>query len=182
MTRGDLGGFEEFLEKRLPALYRFALVLTDSPHDAEELVQEALTRTGAAWWRVRRKDDPEGYVRAAMVRIATNRWRRPRRELPVAEVPDRAGTDHGVERVVQDAGVASLLAGLPYRMRAVLALRYVDQLSDAQIAGVLGCTVGTVRSQASRALAKLRAVGQEDTDGRAAAADRGISAGEGHGS
>ncbi|WP_283137776.1 SigE family RNA polymerase sigma factor [Rhizohabitans arisaemae] len=158
MANTDLGGFEDFLVRRLPALYRFALTLTGNPHDAEELVQEALTRTGAAWWRVRRKDDPEGYVRTTMARIMVNRWRRPRRERLVAEVPEYAGADHEMERVVQDAGVASLLARLPPRMRVILALRYVEELGDTQIAEMLGCTTSTVRSQASRALAKLRTV------------------------
>jgi Sigma-70 region 2 len=65
--------------QRLTALYRYAMVLTGNRHDAEDLVQEALTRTGLRWGAVRRKDDPEGYVRTAMVRIMANRWRRPKR-------------------------------------------------------------------------------------------------------
>ena len=78
--------FEEFAAARLPALLGYARALTAGSgggRDAEDLVQEALARTGAAWWRVRRHDDPEGYVRRTMLRLAINRWRRPRREVSV---------------------------------------------------------------------------------------------------
>jgi RNA polymerase sigma-70 factor (sigma-E family) len=153
----DLVQFETFVVHRLPALYRYARTLTGSRHEAEDLVQEALTRTGVAWRRVRRKDDPEGYVRTTMIRIIANRWRRPYREYPVLELPDRPQADLDLERVTEDSAFHATLAGLPLRMRAVLVLRYVDQLSDPQIAGLMGCSVGTVRSQASRALSKLRA-------------------------
>jgi RNA polymerase sigma-70 factor (sigma-E family) len=153
----DLAQFQSFVAHRLPALYRYARTLTGSRHDAEDLVQEALTRTGVAWRRVRRKDDPEGYVRTAMIRIITNRWRRPYREYPMFQVPDQPKIDVDLERVTEDSAFHAALAGLPLRMRAVLVLRYVDQLSDPEIAALIGCTVGTVRSQASRALSKLRA-------------------------
>jgi RNA polymerase sigma-70 factor (sigma-E family) len=153
----DLGQFEQFVAYRLPALYRYACVLTGNRHDAEDLVQEALTRTGAGWWRVRRKEDPEGYVRMAMVRIAANRRRRWSREKLVPEPPDRPVEDAAVDGVIATAALEAVLAQLPRRMRAVLALRYLDQLSDAEIGQVLGCSPSTVRSQAARALAKLRA-------------------------
>ncbi|MEU5876290.1 SigE family RNA polymerase sigma factor [Spirillospora sp. NPDC047279] len=156
MTQPDLGPFEEFVEHRLPALYRYAYVLTGDRHDAEDLVQEALTRTGVSWRRVRRKDDPEGYVRTTMVRLMTDRWRRRDREELTAEPPDHPVSDPGLDRVTGDAGFAAALDGLGPRMRAVLVLRYVDQLSDAEIAQVLSCSPGTVRSQAARALARLR--------------------------
>jgi len=164
----QLGAFEEFVEHRLGALYRYAWVLTGNRHDAEDLVQEALTRTGASWWRVRRKDDPEGYVRTAMVRIMSNRWRRSGREELTPDPPDLGAPDPGFERVTADAGLSATLAGLPPRMRVVLALRYVEQLEDNEIASMLGCSPGTVRSQASRALAKLRiaaATAEEDSRG-----------------
>jgi RNA polymerase sigma-70 factor (sigma-E family) len=152
----DLGQFDQFLAYRLPALYRYACVLTGNRHDAEDLVQEALTRTGAGWWRVRRKDDPEGYVRMAMVRIAANRRRRWGREQLMADPPDRP-VDDAADGVIAAATIEAVLARLPRRMRAVLALRYLDQLSDEEIGQVLGCSPSTVRSQAARALAKLRA-------------------------
>jgi len=153
----ELGQFDEFVAYRLPALYRYACVLTGNRHDAEDLVQEALARTGAGWRRVRRKDDPEGYVRMAMARIAANSRRRRGREQLVAEPPERPVEGQPTELVIAVATIDAVLAGLPRRMRAVLTLRYVDQLSDAQIAEALGCTTSTVRSQAARALAKLRA-------------------------
>ncbi|WP_067830762.1 SigE family RNA polymerase sigma factor [Actinomadura kijaniata] len=157
MPQADLGAFEEFVEHRLAALFRYACVLTGDRHDAEDLVQEALARTGAAWWRVRRRHDPEGYVRTAMVRIWANRRRRRGREHLTADPPERPVEDAGLDRVTGDAAFDAALAGLPPRMRAVLVLRYLDQLPDAEIAAVLGCSAGTVRSQAARALAKLRA-------------------------
>lgn len=157
MPDPELVQFETFVAHRLPALYRYARTLTGSRHDAEDLVQEALTRTGVAWRRVRRKEDPEGYVRMTMIRIIANRWRRPYREFPVSDGPDRPQVDTDLERVAEDSAFHAALAGLPPRMRAVLVLRYVDQLTDAEIAGLIGCSVGTVRSQASRALSKLRA-------------------------
>lgn len=167
MPDTDLGRFDEFVAYRLPALYRYACVLTGNRHDAEDLVQEALTRTGAGWWRVRRKDDPEGYVRMAMARIAANRRRGWGRERLVAEPPDRPVDEPGVDWVIGAATIDAVLASLPRRMRAVLTLRYVDNLSDAQIAEVLGCATATVRSQAARALAKLRAAAdiEEDSHG-----------------
>lgn len=157
MPDGDLSQFDQFVTHRLPALYRYACVLTGNRHDAEDLVQEALTRTGAGWWRVRRKEDPEGYVRMAMARIAANRRRRWRREQLVPEPPDRPAEDAAEDDVIAAATIESVLAVLPRRMRAVLTLRYLDQLSDAEIGHVLGCSPSTVRSQAARALAKLRA-------------------------
>ncbi|MFC4112002.1 SigE family RNA polymerase sigma factor [Nonomuraea zeae] len=149
--------FESFAAQRLPALYRYALVLTQNRHDAEDLVQEALTRTGLRWHAIRRKDDPEGYVRTAMVRIMANRWRRPKREVFVASPPEPATADLGLERLLDDDGIRSRVAGLPPRMRAVLVLRYVEERSDEEIARLLGCSRGTVKSQASRGLARLRA-------------------------
>lgn len=148
--------FEAFVTARLPALLRYARTLT-TPQDAEDLVQEALTRTGLAWARVRRQDDPEGYVRTVMVRLLINRWRRPVREVSVASVPEASGEDAAFAGVESNLDLDRMFEALPRRMRAVLVLRYVDGLDDRAIARVLGCTAGTVRSQASRALDKLRA-------------------------
>lgn len=147
--------FEAFVRARLPALLRYARTLT-SPQDAEDLVQEALTRTGLAWWRVRRKDDPERYVRTVMVRLLINRWRRPVTELSVAVLPEVAGDDDGFAGVESALDLDRLFATLPPRMRAVLVLRYVDGLDDRAISLLLSCSEGTVRSQASRAVDKLR--------------------------
>ena len=153
---GERETFEWFLAARLPALHRYAFVLTGNPHDAEDLVQEALTRTGLAWSRLRNRDQPEAYVRRVMVRLMYNRWRRPTREVPTGDIPDSAKVDPALTRVDSDAALDSLLDGLPPRQRAVLVLRYVDGLSEAEIAAVLGCARGTVKSQAAKALATLR--------------------------
>ncbi|WP_246267480.1 SigE family RNA polymerase sigma factor [Nonomuraea typhae] len=161
----DTVTFESFVADRLGALFRYALVLTGDRHDAEDLVQEALTRTGLSWRRVRRKDDPEGYVRTAMLRIMANRWRRPLREVSVAAPPEPAREDQALELVLADAELHTRLATLPPRMRAVLVLRYVEERSEQEIATLLGCSRGTVKSQASRALAKLRAAMEREEAG-----------------
>jgi RNA polymerase sigma-70 factor (sigma-E family) len=150
------GSFEAFVAARLSALHRYAFVLTGDAHDAEDLVQEALARTGAGWSRVRNRDQPEAYVRTVMVRVMCNRWRRPRRERLTAEPPETGRLDPALSRVDDDAAVEALLRGLPPRQRAVLVLRYVEGLSEAEIADTLGCAPGTVKSQAAKALASLR--------------------------
>jgi RNA polymerase sigma-70 factor (sigma-E family) len=152
--------FEQFAAARLPALLGYARALTAGSaagRDAEDLVQEALARTGAAWWRVRRQDDPEAYVRRTMLRLTLNRWRRPHREVSVGEPPERGADDPGMRLVESDLAVDDLLRALPPRMRVVLVLRYVDGLADDVIADRLGISAGTVRSQAHRALAHVRA-------------------------
>jgi RNA polymerase sigma-70 factor (sigma-E family) len=160
----DDTAFAEFVRNRATSLYRYGYLLTGNTHDADDLVQEALIKLRGAWSRVQRHDDPVGYVRTTMVRLHISGWRRRRREFLSAVVPDRAQTDSGIARV--DAGIArggtdeliwNLLSALPPRQRAVLVLRFYEHLSDDEIATVLGVSSGTVRSQASRALGKLRA-------------------------
>jgi RNA polymerase sigma-70 factor (sigma-E family) len=148
--------FDAFLSARLAALYRYALVLTRSRPDAEDLVQEALVRTAASWWRVRRKDDPEGYVRRVMIRLLMNERRRPIREESVPAVPENTRPDAGYAAVDDADSLDERLRRLPPRMRVVLVLRYVDGLSEAEIADALGVSRGTVKSQAARALQRLR--------------------------
>jgi RNA polymerase sigma-70 factor (sigma-E family) len=143
--------FEEFVRTRGEALLRYGYVLTGNSEDAADLVQEALARLGDAWQRVRNKDNPEGYVRTIMVRHHIAAWRRRRRENLVADVPEQ-----GFLHEYGDAGLWAELQRLPRRQRAVLVLRYYEDLPDAEIARILGVSRGTVRSQASRALDKLR--------------------------
>ena len=149
--------FEEFVGSRADVLMRYAYVLTGDPHDAADLLQEALVRVRAAWPGVVNKREPEGYVRTAMARLHISAWRRRRRERLVSEPPERAYDDAALARADGDDGLWRALAGLPRRQRAVLVLRYYESLSDSEIAEVLGVSRGTVRSQASRALDKLRA-------------------------
>jgi RNA polymerase sigma-70 factor (sigma-E family) len=146
--------FGAYVTTRLPALYRYARVLTGNVHDAEDVVHDALVRVGAAWWRVRRKENPERYVRTAILRQYLNHRNR-RRETPVARPPDTPTEDAGIARV--EADLDGMIASLPPRMRAVLVLRFVERFTEAEAAEALGCSVGTVKSQTSRALARLRA-------------------------
>ncbi|MEV5412302.1 SigE family RNA polymerase sigma factor [Thermopolyspora sp. NPDC052614] len=148
--------FDEFVRVRGAALYRYAYVLTGNAEDAADLVQEALMRLGDAWHRVQRKDDPEGYVRTSMARLHISWWRRRRREHLAESVPEAGYTESGVDRIDADVGLWKELAELPARQRAVLVLRYYEDLSDVEIASILGISTGTVRSQAARALDKLR--------------------------
>lgn len=150
--------FERFVRARWHELFRYALALTGRYSDAEDLVQEALVKTGAAWSRIRRRDDPEGYVRRTMTRTHISSWRRARREWLRREVPERARVEPGHVRVDADVGLWRAVVELPPRQRAVLVLRYYQGLSEAEIAATLGVSQGTVKSQAARALAKLRAV------------------------
>jgi RNA polymerase sigma-70 factor (sigma-E family) len=153
----DAPSFEEFVDARADALMRYAYVLTGDPHDAADLLQESLVRVRGAWHGIVNKREPEGYVRTTMARLHISVWRFRRRERLMAEPPDRGYHDDALERAEGDDGLWKILDGLPRRQRAVLVLRYYESLSDTEIAEVLGISRGTVRSQASRALDKLRA-------------------------
>jgi RNA polymerase sigma-70 factor (sigma-E family) len=151
------GGFDEFVRDRSTALLRTAVLLAggDRGH-AEDLVQGVLERMYVRWDRI---DGPDAYARRALAHAAVNRWRSRRRrpELPLLDAdPGRAHPgDRAAEVDLRDALVRALLT-LPPRQRAVLVLRYLDDLPDEQVAQALDCSVGTVKSQASRALSKLR--------------------------
>ncbi|MER7001460.1 SigE family RNA polymerase sigma factor [Dactylosporangium sp. NPDC000555] len=145
-------GFEDFVRARHVALLRFAHVLSGDRHAAEDLVQDALIRAGTSWRRIRKHDDPEGYVRRIIVNCHLNGLRRGKRERLVSEPPDRPApaADERHDTLWE------LLATLPRQQRATLVLRYYADMSEAEIADTLGCAVGTVKSNAARALAKLR--------------------------
>ncbi len=150
--------FEEFVATRLPAVLRFAGVLTADRALAEDVVQEVLIRASSRWDQLDRLDHPELYVRKMIVNEYLSWRRRSWRLLPKGsadEVDDRVTPDHAGQHAERDALLIELRK-LPRRQRAVLALRYYQGLSDTEIAGVLGCTPGTVRGYASRALAALR--------------------------
>ncbi len=145
--------FDAFVRARLPELLRFGRVLTGNDEAAADLVQDALERTLLAWSRLQQRDDPVAYVRRVMVNRNISVWRRLRRETVTDTVPDGGYTDSH-----RDHEVWRALQSLPTRQRAVLALRYYEDLSEAEIARVLGCSPGTVKSQASKGMAKLRAL------------------------
>lgn len=151
--------FGAYVALRRPALLRFALALTGNQADAEDLVQAALTRTALRWHAIRRRDNPDAYVRRAIVRQHINHWRALlSRERPAAAVPERAAPGRDNEDTETREVVWAALATLPPRQRAVVVLRYYEDLSEAQIAEVLGCSRGTVKSQAFKAMAHLRAM------------------------
>jgi RNA polymerase sigma-70 factor (sigma-E family) len=145
--------FESFLHSRHRELLRFAHVLTGDAHSAQDLLQESLERVGIGWRRIRQQDDPEGYVRRTMVRRHLNRIRALRRERLTDTPPERVHTD----AEPRDAALWRLLGTLPKRQRTVLVLRFYLDQSEAQVAELLGCSVGTVKSNGSRGMAKLRA-------------------------
>lgn len=145
--------FDAFVRERLPVLLRFGRVLTGSDEAAADLVQDALERTIMHWARVESRDDPEGYVRRVMVNRNISIWRRLRRERITDTMPD----DGYVDRP-RDSELWEALLTLPPRQRAVIALRYYEDKTEAEVAAILGCSVGTVKSQASKAIAKLRAL------------------------
>jgi RNA polymerase sigma-70 factor (sigma-E family) len=152
--------FEEFVQGSSPRLFRTALLLTG--HDraaAEDLLQLALERAYRRWARICRTDDPERYVRRILSNASKDRWRRaarrPERLLRPGDAP-RAADDHAVAVADRDY-LMRALAALPSRQRAVLVLHYYTDLPAAEIADELGCSVGTVKSQLSRGLARLRA-------------------------
>jgi RNA polymerase sigma-70 factor (sigma-E family) len=150
--------FEEFAATRLPAVLRFAGVLTADRALAEDVVQEVLIRASKRWDQLETLDHPELYVRKMIVNEYLSWRRRTWRLLPKGtgtEVDDRVTPDHAGQHAERDA-LLSELAKLPRRQRAVLVLRYYQGLSDAEIADVFGCAPGTVRGYASRALAALR--------------------------
>lgn len=147
--------FAEFVREALPGLLRYGHLLTGNPHDAADLVQTALENVGARWAAVVRKTgDPVAYTRRAMANSHVSRWRRVRRESLVAELPDVRAVDDRDR--FEDEPLWDALRGLPPRQRAVIVLRYYEELSEAEIAGVLGISRGTVKSQASKAMATLR--------------------------
>jgi RNA polymerase sigma-70 factor (sigma-E family) len=150
--------FEEFAATRLPAVLRFAGVLTADRALAEDVVQEVLIRASKRWDQLDRLDHPEQYVRKMVVNEYLSWRRRNWRLLPAGtaiETGDRESPDYAREHAERDALLAEL-GKLPRRQRTVLVLRYYQGLSDTEIADVLGCTPGTVRGYASRALAALR--------------------------
>jgi RNA polymerase sigma-70 factor (sigma-E family) len=158
--------FGDFVAARYPSLVRTAYLLTGDRGHAEDLVQAALLRTFHAWRRVDAPDHAEAYVRTAMIRLATRaRRRRWVGEVPSADLPDHGRADASNE-VAEAAVVRAALTTLPWPQRAVLVLRYFDDLTEAQVAEVLGCSVGTVKSRASRALAALRTAGLLDPQSR----------------
>ena len=150
-TRPD---FEEFVVVCSDRLLRTAYLLTRDPALAEDLLQTALTKAWFAWKRL--DEQPEPYVRTILVNTYATWWRRRwRGERPTGDLPEPRSAHGAGPETRQDLWVA--LGRLPRRQRAVVVLRFFDDLTEADTAEVLSCSVGTVKSQTAKALARLRA-------------------------
>jgi RNA polymerase sigma-70 factor (sigma-E family) len=156
-TQDKDGEFSAYMAARQPSLLRTAYLLTGDRHAAEDLVQTALAKLYLSWDKVQRREVLDGYVRRIMVNENNSLWRRAwkRREVTTDAVPETAaqpppaydGQSEALWRFVQT---------LPRKQRAVIVLRYYEDLSEAEVADILGISTGTVKSQASRALAAMR--------------------------
>ncbi|MFI2414027.1 SigE family RNA polymerase sigma factor [Streptomyces sp. NPDC018947] len=152
--------FSSYVEDRRPVLLRTARSLTANPSDAEDLLQTALAKTYVAWERIEDHRALDGYVRRALVNTRTSQWRKRKvdefacDEMPEPE-PLPAGDDPAERQALHDAMWRAVMK-LPARQRAMVVLRYYEDLSEARTAEVLGVSVGTVKSAVSRALGKLR--------------------------
>lgn len=159
MGARDAGDFAEFVAARSGALHRTAYLMVGEHALAQDLLQEALTKTYVAWPRLREVANAEAYTRRTITTTAIS-WRRkrswheqPRDELPDRPVPGTGGED---DDVATRAWVWAALQQLPPRQRAAVVLRYYEDLTEAQTAAAMGCAVGTVKSQVSQAIRKLR--------------------------
>lgn len=156
--------FSSYVKARQPVLLRTARSLTANPCDAEDLLQTALAKTYVAWERIEDHRALDGYVRRALLNTRTSQWRKRKvDEFATDEIPEPepvpGGDDPAEQQALHDAMWRAIMK-LPARQRAMVVLRYYEDLSEVQTAEVLGVSVGTVKSAVSRALGKLR----EDPD------------------
>lgn len=155
-ARIDEPVFHDYVRTRSRALLRTAYLLTGNVADAEDLVQSALAKTYLAWDRIEDRGALDGYVRRALVNTHISWWRRRRlEEFPTDEIPEQAVVEHSAGSDMQEA-LRRAIDRLPQRMRAAVMLRFYDDMTEAEVAEVLGISLGTVKSTVSRAVAKLR--------------------------
>jgi RNA polymerase sigma-70 factor (sigma-E family) len=148
--------FVEWASSRSHSLHRLAFLLCGDWHVAEDLAQEALAKTALHWSRVERAEHPDAYVRRIVVNQFHSLTRRPSWRLAARHAaPDIAVADHANDHALRDELLAALRR-LPTRQRTAVVLRYYEQLSEAETATALGCSVGTVKSQTHRALQSMR--------------------------
>ena len=153
----DSISFEDFVALRSSVLWRSAWLLNGDEHKAEDLLQTALLKAWRRWPSITREGSVEAYVRRALVTTYTDWWRRKwKGEVPTGNLPEASDGGHDIADSDLRQDVLGALATLTRGQRAVVVLRYFDDLTEAQTAEVLGCSVGTVKSQASRAMAALR--------------------------
>ena len=148
--------FADFVRARWGSLYRLAYLLAASPTGAEDLLQTTLEKAYVNWRRIGQMEYPEAYVRRMLANtLVSSRRRHWNRERPTDALPEVAG-DSAEMPVLDRSLLWPLVCALPDRQRAVIVLRYYEDLSEAQIAEALGCARGTVKSQASAGIAALR--------------------------
>jgi RNA polymerase sigma-70 factor (sigma-E family) len=148
--------FREFVVSRGRALLRSAFLLTGNLADAEDLLQSALAKTYQAWDRIEDRRALDGYVRRAMANTHISWWRRRRLdEFPTDEIPDLPVADTSGNTELHDT-LLRAIDRLPQRMRTAVVLRFFEDMTEAEVAEVLGVSQGTVKSTVSRAVAKLR--------------------------
>jgi RNA polymerase sigma-70 factor (ECF subfamily) len=148
--------FEQFVRDRAPALLRVAFLVTGDAHAAEDLLQAALAKTFVAWRGLQHRQAADAYVRRVLVNTQTSWWRRRRvRETPTPTLPERAGRDRYAEVDERDRLWRAVVL-LPRRQRAVVVLRFYEDLSEAEVAATLGISAGAVKSHTARGLARLR--------------------------
>lgn len=159
----DSSAFVEFATARHGALYRYAYLLAGDRGLADDLVQEALTKTYVAWRKLRDPANAEAYTRKAITNVAITWWRRKawHAERPRDDVPEQPSV---AEDSTARLWLWEELRRLPPRQRAAVVLRYYEDLTEAQTAEILDCSIGTVKSQVSAALKKLRARLGADAD------------------
>jgi len=157
-VNGVMADFDKFVAAHVDDLLRTAYLIVWDEGEAEDLVQECLLKVARRWPRVRRMEHPQAYARRILVNLALDGARRRaqrRRELEPGTPPILSAIDP-LQTIETRAELLQALGQLHERQRAVLVLRYFNDLTEAQVADVLGCSPGTVKSSASRGLARLR--------------------------
>jgi RNA polymerase sigma-70 factor (sigma-E family) len=152
VTERSPGDFEEYVRLNSGKLLRFAIWMTGNWEDAQDAVQEALAKAYLVWARI---EQPDAYVHRMLINLIRRSYRKRHRELLVADPPEDGAADPNLESITARTVLAAALRSLPRRQRAVVVLRYCLDLPVADVASLLHCSEGTVKSQSSKALAKL---------------------------
>lgn len=146
--------YVSFVEEAWRRHLRLAVLLTGDQGHAEELLQDSLVKVYERWRRLARLGDPHAYLRRVITNNHISMWRRRRHEDLVADVPERAGHEPRADPYAEE--LRRVLLSLPPRQRAVIVLRHYEDLPEREIARLLGCSVGTVKSQHARGMVKVR--------------------------
>jgi RNA polymerase sigma-70 factor (sigma-E family) len=160
----DESAFREFASARMGKLSSVAYLLTGDHHAAEDLVQAVLVKIARNWRRIHAVSAPDAYVRQMLYHEHVSAWRRRGDEEPVAVLPEPPPSADLADRAVRRILLQQALARLTARQRAVIVLRFFEDLSEAETADVLGCSVGTVKSQTHHAIGRLRVLAPELAD------------------